>query len=436
MQRYLPLAAALLLCVDSVAAQGLFLTNARIVDPETGEVRSGSLLIVDGVIAGSPEGAPAGFAGQTIDLEGRWVIPGLNDLHTHSYGNGAPGGAGESVGTPVTSRRMLYAGVTGFLDLFAPEDLIFGLRDRQRQFGFAGADIFASGPCLTATDGHCSEYGVPTRIVDSPEDARREVTELAQKRPDVVKIVYQPSGRMPSIDKETFAAAVSTASENGIKTVIHIGTWDEVRDAVEVGASAVTHMPAEPVPPDLAALMAERGVYSIPTLAVETEIAVWVADPELLASPLATALTNDAIINAYRQDSLSDGVRGHIDRVATNREAVLRNVKALSDAGVPLLAGTDAGNWGTIQGYSVHRELAIMVEAGLTPWQALAASTTTAGEFLGRSYGVSQGDEANLVVLDASPIEEIQNTQNIYMVVYHGEVVDRDKLLQSSAGGR
>jgi len=100
----------------------------------------------------------------------------------------------------------------------------------------------------------------------------------------------------------------------------------------------------------------------------------------------------------------------------------------MADAGVTILAGSDAANWGTIHGYSLHRELLNLVEAGLSPWQALAASTTDAGAFLGRSFGVQPGDEANLVVLSASPIEDIRNTQQISMVIQHGRVIDRDTL--------
>jgi imidazolonepropionase-like amidohydrolase len=101
----------------------------------------------------------------------------------------------------------------------------------------------------------------------------------------------------------------------------------------------------------------------------------------------------------------------------------------MADAGVTILTGTDWGNWGTIQGFSLHRELVLLVDAGLSSWQALAASTTLTGEFLGKSFGVMPGDEANLVVLDASPIQDIRNTQQIAMVIHHGKVVDRARLL-------
>ena len=135
---------------------------------------------------------PADFHGERIDLEGRWIIPGLVDMHTHSALNASPAGAPQMLGTPVTARLALHTGVTAFLDLFGLEDSIFAFRDSQRNNGAAGAAVFAAGPCLTATDGHCSQFGIPTRIVDSPADAVREIDALAPKQPDVVKVVYDP----------------------------------------------------------------------------------------------------------------------------------------------------------------------------------------------------------------------------------------------------
>lgn len=434
MTRTLALALGALVFTSPLAqAQDLFLTNTRIVDPAAEEVREGNLLIVGGAIVGEVAAPPADFTGTTLDLTGKWVIPGLNDLHTHSYGNMAPGNAFDAPGSAIVAKRMLYAGVTGFLDLFGAEEGLYALRERQRSGAVGGAELFASLSCLTATDGHCTEYGTKTRVMDTPKDARHQVADLSARRPDVVKIVYAPTGRMPSIDKATLAAAVSEATAHGIKTVIHINTWQDVRDAVKVGASAVTHVPgSEPIPEDLARLMAERGVYSIPTLAVETELADFLEDRSLLDSPLVRSLTSDAIIEAYRTDEMVQRTAERRDRTRRQMATILASTKAMADAGVTILTGSDSGNWGTIQGYSLHRELVKLVAAGLTPWQALAASTTKAGEFLGRSWGVRPGDEANLVVLDASPIDDIRNTQRIAMVIQRGQVVDREQLL---AGG-
>jgi imidazolonepropionase-like amidohydrolase len=86
------------------------------------------------------------------------------------------------------------------------------------------------------------------------------------------------------------------------------------------------------------------------------------------------------------------------------------------------LASTDAGNVGVFQGYSVHRELVLLVESGLSPFEALAASTTNAGRFFGRDWGMKVGSEASLVVLDQSPIANIRNTELIRLVIHRGEI--------------
>lgn len=430
--RSLFLGALLFAAATPAAPQDLVLTNAQIVDPQSRTVTEGSLWIRDGRIAGVGPQAPEDAPGERIDAAGRWIIPGLVDLHTHSFGNSAPGGVSDGGGTEETAQRVLRAGVTAFLDLFGAEEYLFSLRDRQRRGEVGGAAIFAAGPCFTATAGHCSEYGIPTRLIDSPQDARREVADLAPKRPDVIKVVYDHfdygPGSMPSLDRPTLEALVQAGREAGLKTIVHVGTWSDVRDAVLAGAAAVTHVPGdgEP-PPDLPALMAERGVAHIPTLAVHTDLAALLADPALLGSPLLEAVTSEALREAYGRgmEGLEERARSWVARQREGAPARLEAMRRVHAAGVPMLAGTDAGNWGVIQGYSVHRELLRLVEAGLTTWEALAAATTSPGDFLGRDFGVGPGDEANLVLLGGSPLDDIANTQRIDLVVMRGRVVHR-----------
>ena len=434
--QYLLVAAMFMSAGLASAAEGeLFLTNAHIVDPVNHEVRTGNLLIRDGIILTAPDQMPQDYTGRTVDLQGQWVIPGLNDMHAHTYGNGMPGEGSDTPGPAIILQRQLYAGVTGILDLFNDEDTLYAVREQQRADEIVGADLFASLSCLTATEGHCSEYGVPTRVMDSPADARRVVTDLALRQPDVIKIVYQPTDDQPSIDLETLTAAVATASEHDIRTIIHVKTWQDVRDAVTAGASAVTHVPRGPIPDDVALLMVENSVAAIPTLTVETELVEFIFNPAVLDTVLAQLLSPPDLIAAYRADGMVQQYSNRREELEQRNIVTLASVGAMADAGVTILAGTDAGNWGTIHGYSLHRELVKLVAAGLTPWQALAASTTDAGAFLGRSLGVRPGDEANLVVLEASPIENIRNTQRISMVIHHGTIVDRDALLIPGSAG-
>jgi imidazolonepropionase-like amidohydrolase len=407
-----------------VAAQDLVLTNANIVDPSTRTVVRGALWIEGGRIVGRGADAPASAPGARIDVGGRWVIPGLVDLHTHSFGNFAPPAVVDAVGTERMATRVLRAGVTAFLDLFSDETAIFTLRDRQRAGAIGGAEIFAAGPCITATKGHCSEYGVPTRIIDSPADARRHVDELAAKRPDVVKVVYDhPPGRLPSIDRPTLDALVAAARERGLKTIVHVGTWEDARHSVLAGASAITHVPRDGiVPDDLAALMAQRKTLHIPTMTVHADMQALTTTPALLDTPLMMALAPETIRNAYRTLVPTPAQR---EGARDSAERSVASVRRLHAAGVPMLAGTDAGNPGVIHGFSVHRELIRVVEAGMRPWDALAAATTKAGEFLGRRYGVSAGDDANVVVVDKSPLDQIANTQQISLVVMRGQIAYR-----------
>ena len=425
---------ALSISSTTVFAQNVLLTGGKVVDPVSREIHEQPLLIVDGRIRAAPNGAAKGFDGQVIDVEGRWIIPGLVDLHTHAVLNQAPGGVSEFLGTEILARRMLYAGVTAFLDLFNDENYILELRDRQRRDGIVNtADIFAAGACLTSTDGHGTEYPIPARIIDSPADAKREVDALAAKNPDVVKIIYDNMNEhdltwrsfVPTIDKKTFQAAIQAAESHGIPTVVHVGSWQDVRDAIELGADAVTHLPYhEEVPADVVKLFASSDTLFIPTV---PDIA-FLDDPKLRGSELVKSVTTEAVLDAYTTFATTE-TGGRMSRgMNASQPHVLRSLRKLAEAGVQIGSGTDAGNTLTVHGFSLHRQMALMVEAGIDPWHALAATTTHAAEFLGLDYGVSSGDEGTVVVLNGSPIEDITHTQDIHLVIQRGKVLDRDEL--------
>jgi imidazolonepropionase-like amidohydrolase len=417
---------------QSVGAQDLYISNARVLNVGSRTESTRNVLIREGKIAGFPATRPSGFRGPVIDAGGRWVMPALSDMHTHSVGNFRPPGGFQFMSPEEISRADLYAGVARYLDLFSLEDSIFAARTSRRSAKTPGADIFAAGPCLTATRGHCSEYGVPTRIVDTPADATREVNDLAKKKPDVVKVVYDHQkygGRsMPTIDRATLEAVVATAKSNGLKTVVHIGTWADLRDAVVAGAAAVTHTPGGEIPTDIAALMVQRGTLHIPTLAVQGDYSRFVDDPTLLDSPLLATMIGQQMVGLFKAPpSMASWMEYQRTMRKTNAEAV----RTLAAAGVPMVTGTDAGNPAVFQGYSVHRELRLLVEAGLSPWDALAATTINAGRLLGRKWGTEVGDEGTLVILDASPLEDIRNTERIHAVILRGVSVNRDDIRPS-----
>ena len=417
---------------QTATAQDLFISNARVLNISARAESSRSVLIVAGKIAGFPASKPPDFTGPVIDAGGRWVMPALSDMHTHSVGNFMPPGGFQMMGPEGVARAALYAGVARYLDLFSAEDAIFAARASRTTAKTPGADIFAAGPCLTATKGHCSEYGVPTRIVDSPADAKREVNELATKKPDVVKVVYDHRtylGRsMPTIDRATLDAVVAAAKANGLKTVVHVGTWEDVRHAILAGAAAVTHTPEGPPPADIPALMLERGTLHIPTLAVQGDYARFADDPSLLDSPLLASMIGAKGIALFKKPPPAGQLAGWLELQRTSRTSNAAAVRTLAAAGVPMVTGTDGGNPAVFQGYSVHRELRLLVEAGLSSWDALAATTINAGRLLGRKWGMDTGDEGTLVILDASPLGDMRNTERLHAVILRGVAVDRDAI--------
>ena len=427
----------------------LLLTNARLVDPETKTVKRGALRIEGERIAGVLDEAPSSFHGRTLDLDGKWVLPGLVDAHVHSWGNTGPAfQQRQMLQTSGTAKVMLYSGVTAFLDLFSPEDYIFNLRNRQRTEGGLGAqseptsslplgaDIYAAGPILTCPEGHGTEYGVPTRTVASPKAARQTVDSLAVRQPDVVKLVYHPNrtDRYPSMDRATMTAIIEAAQRHDLKTVVHVESWKGAHETITAGVDAITHTPPAPVPDSTLRAMQDQGTAWIPTLAVHTELSHLLQHPERLNNDLLRAVADSSLLAAYRDTSrIPDRILAWLDRQADRRATRLEAVQEGADAGVTILAGTDAGNPGVFQGYSLHRELALLTEAGLSAWNALAAATIVPGRLLGAPLGLQPGDRANLLVLDASPLENIRHTQNVHRVIYRGQVVDRSSLLEAAA---
>ena len=191
------------------------------------------------------------------------------------------------------------------------------------------------------------------------------------------------------------------------------------------GAAAVTHTPEGPAPPDIAALMVQRGTLHIPTLAVQSDYARFADDPTLLDSPLLRSLVGPQMIALFKAPPPAS-MAGWMDFEHRMRQSNGEAVRTLAAAGVAMVTGTDAGNPAVFQGYSVHRELRLLVEAGLSPWDALAATTVNAGRLLGRKWGMDAGDEGTLVILDASPLDDIRNTERIHAVILRGVNVNRD----------
>ena len=362
-----------------------------------------SVLFDRGVIVDADFRGPAPQGSRVVDGAGRTLLPGLIDAHTHSF------------------RRFdlpVLFGVTTQIDMFTD----IGLMKKAKQEMAQGsrhdhADLFSAGTLVTAPHGHGTQFGLAIPTITGPEQAQAFVDARIAEGSDFIKIVMESGYGFPSLDLATARAVIAAAHLRGKMAVVHIGNEKDARAVLDAGADGLVHLfPGESADAvGLARLAASRGAFVIPTFTVLESMAGWRGD-DLLADPgLAGLLDKDA------QAPLKARY-GNKERAAMLVAPKLVTA-AMVKAGVPVLAGTDAGNPGTQHGASMHRELKALVDAGLTPVQALAAATSEPARAfrLGRRGRIEQGYKADLLLVDGNPAADILATRRIVEVWKDGE---------------
>lgn len=430
----------------SAGPASLLITNTTVINPATKLATKASVVVTNGRITAVTTALPTGWDGPRLDGTGKFLVPAFADMHVHAWGNPSPlDGPDHDCGVHETARFMLYCGVAAFLDLGSNEARIFGLRNQQRASGLIGADIYAAGAVIGTianpksqlrTTGEHSEDGLKRfRAAQSPQQARAHVRALAKFKADVVKVLYDHTGDYMNMPKATLTALVDEARRNKLKVVVHIGSWKDASDAVDAGADAITHLwDEDDIPAALIKRWLARGVLSIPTQPVQVDMPNVLAKPGLLAHPLLRAVTTPKLRADYRnRDKFVKKAKFWARYQGPNTANYERQLKTMSAAGIGMMSGSDSGNFGVFQGFSLHRELALMVRAGVTTWDTLKAATVTPGRFLGRKLGVDVGDEGSFVLLNGDPIADIGNTTKIAAVVQKGRVVDRAALLKGTS---
>lgn len=390
-------------------AAHLCLVGGHVIDPQTQSTTLADVQIRDHKIFKVAKGLGCDKQSQRLDVNGAFIVPGFVDTHVHSWGNPSPvrEADDEEWGDEQNAQRMLQAGVVAILSM-AGEPADLALRDRVRSSPKHAQIVLASPTGSNGTG-----------------PARERIRAMAATKPDFIKL-FAGGPQLATMIDEARAAA--------LPTVVHIASWADALVAIEAGATAITHLEDEVVIPDnVVRAMVERHTVAIPTMAVQCDMAIlanprdpeagWLHDPllERVAGKLVRAqYTTPKAWSARTQRTIawqSAGCKSHD----------FASIKKLVAVGVPVLAGSDTGNLGTFQGYSLHREMHLLTQAGMPVWQALAAGTTQAARFLGLRFGVQPGDEASLVVLDRSPLVDIHNTTSIRHVIHRGRLVPRSE---------
>ena len=363
---------------------------------------------------------PEGVA--RVDGRGRTLAPGLIDAHVHTFGT--------------TLNDAVRFGVTSVLDQFTDPALAASKRAARETLGRGDeADLFTAGMLATAAGGHGTQFGLAVEPVSGPADAAEWVRARKAEGSDWIKIVYEdgsPYMDIPSLDPETIGALIAAAHAEGLLAVVHVSKLAHALEAVDLGADGLVHVWGDAVVDEAqAARLAEAGVFVVPTLSVVTAMSGDGIDPELLreaGGAAASRMQRETLANRF--PDLPEEARP-----AARGETAIANVRRLHAAGVRLLAGTDAPNPGTGAGISQHGELRLLVRAGLSSAEALAAATATPAAIFGlEDRGrIEAGRVADLVLVDGDLESDVSASTRLVAVWKDGYRVARSIDQETSA---
>lgn len=393
--------------------------NVRVFDgdkvlADTTVVFDRSGIVAIGKDAKAPEGA------QVIDGRGKTLLPGLIDAHTHNFG--------ESL------TRALQFGVTTQLDMFTNVQLLQAAKREQKAgTATARADLYSAGTLVTVKGGHGTEY-FPIPTFTPGGDAQAFVDARIAEGSDFIKLVYDDGSafhiHFETLTPADLAALIRAAHARKKLAVVHISSLEGARVALNAGADGLVHLFGDRAADDaLIALARQRGAFVIPTLTV-------IESTSGVGS--GTSLTTEAHLAPYLTAEEKANLRASFGGKFANHDALVHAsdaVRRLRDAGVPLLAGTDAPNPGTAHGASMHRELELLVAAGLTPADALHAATAVPADIfgLGDRGRIRKSLRADLVLVDGDPTTMIADTRAINTIWKSGVQVARTTAAAAAA---
>jgi len=431
--------------------------NARIFVGDGKVIELGSVLVKDGKIAAIYEGEapnPKSLHADLMEAAGKTILPGLIDVHVHL---GAIGGfTGDEKNYDAHKVLMhnleayLYSGVTTVRSAGDVLDAVLAIRSIVAGGESLGAEVETCGPLFTATGGHGTEYfkQVPeamrdtllkqfTRIPKSAEQARQQVDDLKAGHVDCIKAILESGAAthvFNRLDTGLFNAIAQESHAQALPLAVHTGESLDVADAVHAKADSIEHGSfRDAIPDKLFELMKAQGTFYDPTLSVGEGFRDFAGSKgDLLKRSLVQQVATADLLKGTEEALTSkdtQAMRDGISKFPMSLPIAIDNLKRAWQHGVTLVTGSDAGNVLVIHGPTVQHEMALWVQAGIPPAVALQAATYNAARLLRADDhigAVRVGNDADLLIVDGNPLEDISVTERISWVVFKGErVYDR-----------
>jgi imidazolonepropionase-like amidohydrolase len=458
------------------ASSKLALVHGTLINPADGKITPDATILIDGTriaAVGSPNEVKL-----SPETRRKFILPGYIDTHVHFFQSGdlftRPDVVDLTKVRPYkeevawikshlddTFARYLRSGITSVVDVGGP---MWNFEVRKIANSTAKAPrVAVAGPLISSVARPQLDLGDPPIVkIDTPEQGREFVRKLALEKPDYVKIWYivppAPSPGAPpasgqsdieraALFRPVVHAVIEESHARKLRVAVHATELEAARAAVEEGADLLVHsVTNKPVDDAFVRLLQKHGTMLTPTLVVferyartftgqlnlTAEEKAW-GNPEVIATLDVTKLPEDKVpppIKTARTNPDST-----LDRVRETYAIAFKNLKTLENAGVPIAAGTDAGNIGTIHGPALFREFQLMKQAGLTNLQILRSATATAAKVFGGKTGSKIGtiaprQFADFVILNSNPLDDIAHASDIQTVIKNGVVYPVDSLLR------
>lgn len=389
------------------------MTSPRVMAPKQNViVRDGVIVSVSTALAKMPEGT------KVIDGTGRFLMPGLAEMHGHVPPANAPDGATED-----TLFLYVASGITTVRGMLGHEGQL-ALREKSKRGEIVAPNLYLAGPSFNGQSVH------------SPGEAVAKVRAQKKEGWDLLKV-------HPGLTRDEYDAMAKTAREEGIRFGGHVPAEVGLEHAIEMGQETFDHidgyaelLEAEKGPVDerkLAAIVKkskDANVWIVPTSAL-WEVLYGTIPLETLKGYDELKYVSSSTVDAWSQafqNRLGQMPREAAQNVIAGRTRILR---ALHQGGVKILMGTDAPQQFSVPGFSLHRELLRMQAAGMSPYEILKSGTVNVGQYFAKqdSFGtVEPGRRADLVLLDANPLDDIHNVAKISGVMVRGRWFSRADL--------
>src|SRR6267142_1919653 len=448
------LAAALALSATFAWAEPIAIVGATVIHPELGLPRAvarDSTVIIDGnriTRVGPAKSTPVPKGAQVVDGKGKWVVPGLIDAHVHFFQSGnlytRPDVADFNAVVPyakeiernkarlaATFKVWLASGVTSVVDIGGP---FWNFEMRDAALASAAAPrVAVAGPLISMIDRVKLDLGDPPIIkIGSPDEARALVQRELERKPDFIKVWFiHQKGDDLAAQEAIVKATADAAHAGGKRLAVHATELVVAKASLRAGADFLVHsVEDEPIDDEFLALAKQNRALYCPTLFVvmgyryalsntwqPTEAERRLADPQILAAMRDL----DRIPEDQRPERVAKAMANPPQPKPS--PIALANLRKVWAAAITVVMGTDAGNIATLHGPSVFRELQVMTEAGLTPLQVLRSATANGAKAMGQEVGLLHaGKLADVVILDADPLADLQNLSRIHRVIQDGKL--------------